>query len=78
MPVDCGSTTPCTAQAATAASTALPPALSISIAVAVASGCEVAATPRVPWTVDRPGRWKSRIALSSRLCAAALPTLRGF
>ena len=47
-PVDIGSTTPCTAQAAIAASTALPPCLRISTAVIVASGCDVAAAPFIP------------------------------
>ena len=44
-PVDCGSTTASTAQAATAASTALPPARNTSIAVSEAIGMEVAAIP---------------------------------
>ena len=43
MPVDCGSITPSTAAAATAASMALPPARSTSSAVRVAAGMEVAA-----------------------------------
>ena len=43
MPVDCGSITPSTATAATAASSALPPARSTSSAVNVAAGMEVAA-----------------------------------
>ena len=55
MPVLCGSTTPSTAQAATAASVALPPSRSTSIAVSVASGCEVAAMPFVEITGERPG-----------------------
>jgi len=44
-PVDCGSATAWTAAAATAASTALPPARRISTAAKVAAGCEVAAIP---------------------------------
>jgi len=46
MPVDCGSITHSTAQAAMAASSALPPARSTSSAVRVASGIDVAA---IPW-----------------------------
>ena len=42
MPVDCGSITPSSAQAATAASAAVPPERSTSIAVSAASGCDVA------------------------------------
>src|SRR5664279_2299221 len=60
MPVLCGSMTPSTAVAATAASTALPPARSTSMAVSVASGWEVAAMPSLAITGERPGRWKSR------------------
>jgi hypothetical protein len=45
IPVDCGSTTVSVADAATAASTALPPRFSTSIAESVASGCDVAAMP---------------------------------
>ena len=45
MPVDIGSTTHWTAQAATAASAAVPPRFRMSIAVMVDSGCEVAAAP---------------------------------
>jgi hypothetical protein len=48
MPVECGSITPSTATAATAASTALPPARSTSMAASVAAGIEVAAMPLVP------------------------------
>ena len=70
IPVDWGSTTHCTAQAATAASTALPPALSTSSAAPVASGCEVAAMPFSARTAERPG--------SSRfLMASVLPRPRG-
>ena len=47
MPVDCGSITPSTATAATAASSALPPARSTSSAVSVAAGMLVAAMPWV-------------------------------
>src|SRR5664279_3536091 len=60
MPVLCGSITPSTAVAATAASTALPPARSTSMAVSVANGCEVAAMPSLAITGERPGSWKSR------------------
>jgi hypothetical protein len=55
MPVIAGSTTHCTATAASAASIALPPALSISIAANVASGCDVAAMPFSPSAAERPG-----------------------
>jgi len=55
MPVDCGSTTACTAAAHTAASIALPPDRSMSTAASVASGCEVAAIASVARTGDRPG-----------------------
>src|SRR5262249_49507286 len=41
-------------------SAAVPPAFSVSIAAAVASGWEVAAIPSHAWTGERPGRWKSR------------------
>src|SRR5262245_31685228 len=61
MPVMCGSTTHSTATAATAASAAVPPAFSISMAVSVASGCDVAAMPSQARTGERPGRWKSRM-----------------
>jgi hypothetical protein len=42
IPVDCGSTTPSTEAAVMAASSALPPARSISNAAKLASGIEVA------------------------------------
>src|SRR5215467_5774933 len=61
MPVDCGSTTASTAAAATAASTALPPLRRVSMAVSVASGCDVAAAPSVARIGERPGSWKSRM-----------------
>ena len=48
-----GSTNPSTAFAATAASTAEPPRLSISIAVCVASGCAVPAAPEQPSAGER-------------------------
>src|SRR5690606_11857954 len=64
IPVDIGSTTHCTAQAVTAASTALPPARSMSIAARVASGCEVAATPLRACVTERPGSWRSRMGHS--------------
>ena len=47
MPVECGSTTQRTAQAAMAASIALPPWRRMSMAVSVAAGIEVAAMPHV-------------------------------
>ena len=55
MPVMCGSITHSTATAVTAASTALPPARSTSMAASVASGCEVAAMPSLAITGERPG-----------------------
>src|SRR5205809_6253221 len=58
MPVDCGSITPSRAHAATAASAAVPPERSTSIAVSAARGCDVATMAFIEWTVDRPGRWK--------------------
>jgi hypothetical protein len=61
MPVIAGSVTHITAVAVIAASMALPPCLSISIAARLASGCEVAHMARVPMTCDRPGKWKLRI-----------------
>ena len=45
MPVMAGSTTPSSATAVTAASAAVPPARSVSMAACVASGCDVAAMP---------------------------------
>ena len=57
----CGSITQSTATAVIAASVALPPARSTSIAASVASGCEVAAMPSPAMTGERPGRWKSRL-----------------
>ena len=52
-PHDMGSTTPSTALAAMAASTALPPCCKIRIAVAVASGWLVAAIPCRAKTAER-------------------------
>src|SRR5258708_1078946 len=60
MPVIWGSTTASVAAAATAASAAVPPALRVSIATWLASGCEVAAMPSQANTAERPGLWKSR------------------
>ena len=48
IPHENGSTTPSTPAAATAASTALPPRLRVSIAACVASGSMVAAEPAEP------------------------------
>ena len=58
MPVDCGSITASSAQAATAASAAVPPDFSTSIAVSAASGCDVATMAFWACTVDRPAKWK--------------------
>src|SRR5438477_330786 len=53
IPVMCGSTTHSTASAVTAASAALPPARSVSIAASDANGCEVAAMPSPAMTGER-------------------------
>src|SRR5438046_4914972 len=74
MPVDCGSITPRMAEPATAASTAVPPSRSTSIAASDACGCEVATIALVAWTVDLPGKWKFLIeflALVGRLAGMA-------
>jgi hypothetical protein len=55
IPVMAGSTTPSTAAAAIAASTALPPARRMSMAVRVARGWAVAAAPRSAITAERRG-----------------------
>src|ERR1700734_2228731 len=52
-PEPVGSTSPSTAFAATAASTADPPFFSISIAACVANGCAVPAAPEHPSAGDR-------------------------
>src|SRR5579872_4377920 len=72
MPVDCGSITPNSAHAATAASTAVPPARITSIAVSAARGCEVAAIAFWAWTVDRPARWKF-LMKKATLCCFCFP-----
>src|ERR1041385_7817216 len=81
MPVICGSITQSTATAVTAASTALPPERSTSIAASVASGCEVAAMPSLAMTGERPGRWKSRLMTAGgsdrRIGAVDLDVARG-
>ena len=56
IPVICGSQMPARTAAAIAASTALPPASSISTATLLVSGWDVAAMPFVLITTDRPGR----------------------
>src|SRR6516165_8099038 len=61
-PVEPASTTHCTAHAVTAASIALPPSRSASMAASVAVACEVAAMPLLPTASDRPGSSKSRMA----------------
>src|ERR1700727_3869196 len=68
MPVDCGSITASRADAAIAASVAVPPARSTSMAVSAASGWDVATMAFWEWTVDRPARWKFLISIGS-LCA---------
>ncbi|GAB2175361.1 hypothetical protein DLREEDagr8_09190 [Dongia sp. agr-C8] len=55
IPVIAGSTTARTAAAAMAASIAVPPASSISMAVSVAEGCDVAAAAWPATTTERPG-----------------------
>src|SRR5258707_12640330 len=62
MRVDCGSMTPSSAQAATAASAAVPPARITSMATSAASGCDVATIAFWAWTVERPAKWKFLIA----------------
>ena len=62
MPVMAGSTTHSTAVAQMAASTALPPLRSISMAASVAAGCDVAHMALRAMTGERPGKWKLRIA----------------
>src|SRR6266404_3812823 len=64
MPVDCGSMTPSSAQAATAASAAVPPARITSTATSAAAGCEVATIAFWAWTVERPAKWKFLIRKS--------------
>ena len=54
IPHENGSVTPRTAAAATAASTALPPSRSVSMAACVASVSTVAAAPPVPVAVGGP------------------------
>ena len=54
-PVEFGSMTACTAEAAIAASIAFPPFFRIDIASNVLSGCEVAAIAFKPITLDLPG-----------------------
>src|ERR1700732_1914394 len=68
MPVDCGSITPKSAQAATAASAAVPPERITSMARSAASGCDVATMAFWAWTVDRPARWKFLIPSCSLYC----------
>src|SRR5215471_4765115 len=65
MPVMCGSTIHKTATAVTAASAAVPPARSMSIAASVDNGWEVAAMPSQAITGERPGSWKSRLMTGS-------------
>jgi hypothetical protein len=62
MPVDCGSNTASSADAATAASAAVPPARITSTATSAAAGCEVATIAFWAWTVERPAKWKFLIA----------------
>ena len=52
-PVMPGSTSPCTAQVAIAASIALPPALRIRMPASAASGCPAATIPCCATTVGR-------------------------
>src|SRR5437879_804332 len=62
MPVDCGSITASSADAATAASAAVPPARITSTATSAAAGCDVATIAFWAWTVERPAKWKFLIA----------------
>ena len=84
MPAENGSVTPSTPAAATAASTALPPLRSMSIAASVASTSTVAAAPLEPTAVGfltggLPGQppWSGRVprrrARPRALTAAAMP-----
>src|SRR5579872_2235993 len=75
MPVLCGSTTPCTATAAIAASIALPPERSTSRPAIVARGADVATMPFAATAAERPGTLKSRIVFPSPIntCRAILP-----
>jgi hypothetical protein len=62
MPVDCGSITASNADAAIAASAAVPPARITSTATSAAAGCDVATIAFWAWTVERPAKWKFLIA----------------
>ena len=61
IPVICGSQIPKSTAPAIAASIALPPRSRMLTAVFAAKGCDVAQSPLVEKTGDRPGKWKSRI-----------------
>ncbi len=77
IPHDIGSTTPSTALAAMAASTAFPPAWRTRSAAAVASGWLVAAIPPRARTLDRV-LWsgpEGRSAARTRPAIAARPTM---
>ena len=72
MPHEKGSVTPRTPAAATAASIALPPAFSSSIAACVASRSTVAAAPPVPVDVGGPDGATSAEALTPSTSATAI------
>src|SRR5262249_44567723 len=72
----CGSATQRAAEAAMAASTALPPSRSTLSATSVAKGCEVAAMPVPAIAAERRGAWKFRMFLPRcRRLEGALPAL---
>src|SRR3954470_11760288 len=80
MPVDCGSTPRNKAQAATAASAAVPPARIASTATRAAAGCDVATIAFWAWTVERPAKWKfliARASFSVFLATSWRPAMRG-
>ncbi len=75
MPVDCGSITPSSAEAATAASAAVPPAAQhVDRGQRAPAGATVATIAFWAWTVDRPAKWKFLIAMLS--CSLALLGIR--
>ena len=81
MPAENGSVTPSTPAAATVASTALPPRLSVSIAALVASASTVPAAPPLPTAVGsftNSSRWSACAAgaASAAVASAAARILR--
>ena len=83
MPVDCGSITPSSAQAATAASAAVPPDFSTSIAVSAASGCDVATIAVLGVDGGPAGemeiphvKWLTSVVVAARRAARVYMTFR--